>query len=92
MAQTPVFLERRSYRKRRMMDAVRLLPLLGLALWMVPLMWGVPEAQSADVTRMSSALRYVFGIWVSMVVISWVLWRFTRAPQPDDSPETEHAP
>ena len=33
---SPLFLERRSYRFRRMMDAVRLLPLLVLAFWMVP--------------------------------------------------------
>ncbi|MFC6584470.1 hypothetical protein [Sulfitobacter aestuariivivens] len=39
----PVFLERRRYRARRMMDAVRLLAFLGIALWMVPLMWGCPE-------------------------------------------------
>ena len=85
MAQPPIFLERRSYRKRRMMDAVRLLPLLGLALWMVPLMWSVPQGDAGDVMPMSIALRYVFGIWVSVLLAGWILWLFTRAPQADDN-------
>ncbi|MGB3245362.1 MAG: hypothetical protein WBB25_12570 [Sulfitobacter sp.] len=85
MAQTPIFLERRSYRKRRMMDAVRLLPFLALALWMVPLMWRGPDAVAGDVMPMSVALRYVFGIWASMVLACWVLWRITRRSVPDDA-------
>ncbi len=40
---SPLFLERRSYRFRRMMDAVRLLPLVALAFWMIPLMWPMPD-------------------------------------------------
>ena len=43
MPRAPIFLEKRGYRQRRMMDAVRLLPFLGLMLWMVPLLWPVPE-------------------------------------------------
>jgi hypothetical protein len=40
MPDTRLFLERRSYRRRRMMDAVRILPLLCTLLFLVvPLMW-----------------------------------------------------
>ena len=60
------------------MDAVRLLPLLGFALWMVPLMWGVPEKGNAALP-ISSALKYIFGIWGIMVLAGWALWRYTRA-------------
>ncbi|MFT6673850.1 MAG: hypothetical protein ACJAVM_000021 [Sulfitobacter sp.] len=88
-----IFLERRSYRMRRMMDAVRLLPLLGLCLWMVPLLWPVPMpdpvlaegAISATMSPampptmpMSAALRYIFGIWFALVIAAWALWRHTR--------------
>lgn len=80
MPKGPVFLERRNYRYRRMMDAIRLLPVLGLLLWMVPLFWpmaqpgvdGAPEA-----VPMSVALKYLFGVWVCLVLAAWLLWRRT---------------
>ncbi len=62
-----------------MMDAVRLLPLLGLALWMVPLTWPVPEnAAAAQMMPMSTALRYLFGVWLALVCATFLLWRRTR--------------
>ena len=81
MARSPLFLERRSYRLRRMMDAVRFLPFLGLALWMVPLLWPVAEVTAQGSTEpmpLSTALRYIFGIWAMLVLAAWVLWRRTR--------------
>ena len=82
MPRTPIFLEKRSYRRRRMMDAVRLLPFLGLMLWMVPLLWPVPEAgavaEGAPAMPMSVALRYLFGVWLLLILASWALWRRTR--------------
>lgn len=76
MARSPMFLQRRSYRARRMMDAVRFLPVLGLALWMVPLLWPV-AAGTDEVAAMplSAALQYIFGIWVLLVLAAWALWR-----------------
>jgi hypothetical protein len=87
MARDPVFLERKSYRQRRLMDAVRLLPLLGLALWMVPLMWSVPQ-ETGEPMPIRAALQYIFGIWTLMVLVCWALWRRTRrveAPRQDAS-------
>lgn len=77
---SPLFLERRSYRFRRMMDAVRLLPLLVLAFWMVPLMWPTPETTVGQTVPMSHALRYIFGVWAAAIILSFLLWRRT-APQ-----------
>jgi hypothetical protein len=80
LAKGPVFLERRTYRLRRMMDAVKLLPLLGFALWMVPLIWPLPDPAdqtSADPMPMSMALLYLFGVWVFLVFMGWLLWRRT---------------
>lgn len=76
----PVFLERRSYRRRRLMDACRLLPVLGLMLWMVPLLWpsrnDVPAGQSgADPIAMSSAIIFVFAVWTILIVLGALLWR-----------------
>ena len=80
-ARTPLFLERRGYRRRRLRDAVRLLPVLGLALWMVPLMWQTPET-GAEPVAMSDALSYVFGVWALLVALALVLWLRTRR-EPD---------
>ncbi len=70
-----VFLERSSYRRRRLMDAQRLLPVLGLILWMVPLLWPTPADTDAEPVLMSEAIYYVFGVWVFLIVLGAVMWR-----------------
>lgn len=72
-----MFLERRSYRMRRIMDAVRLWPLVGLALWMVPLLWPLP-GDPADPIPMSVALRYLFCVWLVLILGTGALWWRTR--------------
>ena len=73
----PLFLARRSYRRRRMMDACRMLPVLGAALWMVPILWQpavTPERDTAP------GIVYLFGIWALLVLVSGILSRgLTRA-------------
>lgn len=64
----PVFLERQSYRRRRLMDAARLLPILGAALFAVPLLW--PSVGAPESVPTSVAIRYVFGVWAGLIVIS----------------------
>ena len=85
MPDGPVFLERRSYRLRRIMDAVRLLPFLGMVLWLVPLVWPVPADGVPDgAVRMSTALLYIFCVWGGLVFLAFGLWWRSRAsPAPD---------
>lgn len=79
MAERPLFLERRGYRLRRMMDAVRLLPFLGLGLWLVPLLWPRGDGAAGEaVVSGSVALRYVFGVWAGMTLAALFLWLRTR--------------
>ncbi|UYV39573.1 hypothetical protein N4R57_12680 [Rhodobacteraceae bacterium D3-12] len=66
----PVFLEKANYRRRRLVDAVRLMPVLGALLWAVPLLWTQGDTSS------SSALLYVFGIWFGLVVLAGMLSRW----------------
>jgi len=67
-----LFLERRSYRRRRLVDVARLLPLLGVLLLLVPLMWpgsdraAVASGQVAPVP-MSTAITYIFAVWVVLI-------------------------
>ena len=66
----PVFLERRSYRRRRLHDAARLLPVLGLLGWMVPLLWPV---DSAKAPASSNVLTYVFLVWAVLIGACFVV-------------------
>lgn len=65
-----VFLERRSYRRRRMRDAARLLPVLGVFAWAIPLLWSHEAGASPSV---SGALIYVFTVWIVLVAVGAVL-------------------
>lgn len=69
----PIFLERHSYRQRRMMDALRLLPILGLMLWMLPLFWPSPSELQGDALPASTAVIYIFGIWALLILACWAL-------------------
>ena len=64
------------------MDVVRLMPLIGLALWMIPLFWPVPSQapgpESAAAMSTSVALQYIFGVWGAVVGLAWRLGRATR--------------
>ncbi|MEM7317700.1 MAG: hypothetical protein AAF408_01625 [Pseudomonadota bacterium] len=73
----PVFLARQSYRRRRLSDAARLLPILGGALFAVPLLWPAEETGKVAVP-MSSAITYVFGVWALLIVISAIFGLLAR--------------
>ncbi|GGE20416.1 hypothetical protein GCM10011360_06380 [Primorskyibacter flagellatus] len=70
----PLFLERSSYRQRRLGDAARMLPVFGGVLMMLPAIWQRGEAEGAPAT--SSAMIYVFGGWVALSVAAFVLARW----------------
>ncbi|WP_147110974.1 hypothetical protein [Tateyamaria sp. syn59] len=71
-----LFLEKRSYRRRRLKDALRLLPVVGVLLWMVPVLWPSGASHPADPTpvAMSSAITYVFVVWVLLILAAAALW------------------
>lgn len=72
---TPIFLERRGYRQRRLIDAVRLLPIVGMILLALPLLWRTDDAQTAI---NADALIYVFGVWVLLIACSAFVSAFMR--------------
>jgi len=73
---TALFVERRTYRHRRLMDIARLLPLLGALLFLVPLMWPNPDPYPAPDTSggmaMSEAITYIFLVWTLLILASVV--------------------
>lgn len=76
----PVFLERRGYRRRRMLDALRLLPLAGIGLMMMPLLWPANRAEAGEPVSMSGAILYIFGAWLLLILVSGLLWYILREP------------
>jgi len=73
------FLERSVYRRRRLIDAIKLLPVLGACLFLLPALILGGEAGS-------TALRlvYFFFIWVVLIMLCAVLVRQLPA-SPDET-------
>lgn len=65
-AKPPLFLARAPYRQRRLRDAARLLPILGLFLLLLPLLW-----THGDRTSLSSGdVIYFFLVWVALIGVA----------------------
>ncbi len=64
----PVFLARDSYRWRRIGDAARFVPLLGVLLLLLPVLW----ARSNDT---ASTIVYIFSAWAFLIVLIGLLSR-----------------
>jgi hypothetical protein len=71
----PLFLARQGYRRRRIMDAARVLPLIGAFLFFVPLLWSGADGRDAA-TR--AGVVYLFLIWVGLILFSFFLSLYLR--------------
>jgi len=83
-----MFLERRTYRRRRLMDAARLLPVVGLLLFMVPLLWALNRT---DAAATSSTMVYVFAVWAVLIAAAVVLSRALSRVSSDQPEGRERA-
>jgi hypothetical protein len=61
-----LFLERVTYRRRRLMDAARVLPYLGGFLFLAPILFA-PKASTV------AGFGYIFGIWLALIVVAGVI-------------------
>lgn len=66
----PLFVERQSYRRRRLMDAARILPVVGFVLVLLPVLW----TQGGSMGTAGQAL-YVFALWVALILAAAALSR-----------------
>jgi hypothetical protein len=83
-----LFLERPNYRRRRLADAARCLPLLGAALWLIPVLWprSADPLAGQDAVGMSQAMLYVFGVWIGLIGLAALfgIWARDLARTTDD--------
>ncbi|MES2916946.1 MAG: hypothetical protein V4753_17695 [Pseudomonadota bacterium] len=61
-----LFLARAPYRRRRLRDAARLLPVLGLFLLLLPLLW----APDARMTLTAGDVIYFFWVWLVLIALA----------------------
>jgi peptidoglycan/LPS O-acetylase OafA/YrhL len=59
----PLFLARAPYRRRRLRDAARLLPVVGAFLLLLPLLW----APDSTMTLTSGDVIYFFLVWLGLI-------------------------
>lgn len=64
----PIFLERQSYRRRRWSDAARLMPVVGLILLLLPLLW-------ADQATTAGGILYIFWVWALLIAGTKIIAR-----------------
>ncbi|PPB79810.1 hypothetical protein LV82_02602 [Albidovulum inexpectatum] len=69
----PLFLARRSYRLRRMMDAARMLPAVGMFLFFLPILWRPADTPQPDTAR---GWIFLFMAWAVLIALALVLARF----------------
>ena len=70
----PIFLERAAYRRRRLQDAARLLPVVTMVALLVPV-WLAPQALSG-----AAGMVALFTLWFLVILGSGVLHRRLGRP------------
>ncbi|MFN4172114.1 MAG: hypothetical protein ACK4GW_10210 [Pseudorhodobacter sp.] len=66
----PVFLARSSYRRRRLRDAARLLPVVGAFLVWLPMLW---DDGTTGARNTATDVIYLFAVWSVLILAAVVL-------------------
>jgi hypothetical protein len=73
-----LFLQRLPYRRRRRIDAARLLPVFGLFLLLLPMLWA-PSGGEGRRTALDGI--YLFGVWGGLILVARALSAGLAAPE-----------
>jgi hypothetical protein len=68
----PLFLEREVYRRRRLADAARMLPVVGALLFMLPVLWAPQRTAETDT---AAGGVFLFSVWAGFILAAVVLSR-----------------
>lgn len=79
MPTPPKFLARSSYRRRRIIDAARILPVLGLFIFFIPVLWHPADTPEPDTARGG---LYLFAGWFGIIVAAFLLARVLMRTEP----------
>jgi hypothetical protein len=79
----PLFLARQSYRRRRLHDMARLLPVFGTFLMILPMLWGEDDS---DIRNTASDGLYLLITWIGLIIVAAALSRGLRAQEDEASP------
>ena len=71
----PIFLERDRYRTRRLVDGLRVLPIMAAILWVFPAIW-THDAENPP--NIAQGAIYFFCTWAIMIGVSFLLVRRLR--------------
>mgnify|MGYP001219927698 CR=1 FL=1 len=69
-----VFVERDSYRFRRIMDGARILPVAGFVLILLPVLWSFRSG-----ANIAAEAVYLFALWTALILVAAILSRPLRA-------------
>ena len=69
-----------------MMDAARVLPVMGALLLLVPLLWPRPGGEEEPVAT-SISFSYIFGLWAVLILLAGLLSRSARTWQDEEDRE-----
>jgi peptidoglycan/LPS O-acetylase OafA/YrhL len=83
---SPLFLERENYRRRRLMDGARVLPVLGFVLILLPVLW----TQGGQMGTAGEAV-YLFLLWLGLIIAAALLARPLRAAMSREAPRQSDA-
>ena len=67
------FLARPGYRRRRLIEIIRLVPFLGLLMFLFPVLWAGQGDGEPALT--SNGWLYLFSIWFLLIALAFVLAR-----------------
>ncbi|WBU64177.1 hypothetical protein [Paracoccus aerodenitrificans] len=79
----PIFLERAAYRRRRLKDAAKLLPVVTLLLLLVPV-WLAPGEISG-----AAGIIWTFAVWLTVIIASAALSYGLSRKTPDEASPDE---
>ena|SRR6056297_1631008 len=71
----PLFVARQSYRRRRLIDAARALPVLGALLFALPILWSRPSLPEEARVGLAERGLYIFAVWLLLVAAAALVSR-----------------
>ena len=75
-----VFLEQRTYRRRRLADGARMLPIFGAVLLCLPLLWTLSDGAATSTTFV---MTFLFIVWVGLIAVAALVSSRLRADDDD---------